>query len=147
MIPPTKSETIEANLVACRRCGPRKKFRRLDLFRQEPRMEYKSAVKSWYSVLSTMVGRSSMDSSRDRVTWPAAWKARIATGQRSRKLGILEGFFTLPDENVPASKGWFETISSVTRTAAMTMKTVWTKKEVRKTRRRREDGCCEIPVG
>lgn len=94
-----------------------------------------------------MVGRSNMAKSRDVVTWPAAWNARIATGQRSRKLGILVGFLTLPEEKVPDSKGLLETRLAVTRDAAMTMKIVWTEKETRKTMRQREDGCSESPVG
>lgn len=147
MIPPMNREAIDANLVAWRLCGPRKKLRRLVLFRQETRSEYRSAVKSWYKVLSTMVGRSSMDKSLERVTCPAAWKARMATGQRSRKLGHLVGFLLLPDEKVPVSKGLLETRDSVTSTAAMVMKIVWTRKEVRKMSRRRDVGCSERPVG
>lgn len=88
-----------------------------------------------------------MAKSRDNVTWPAAWKARMATGQRSRKLGIFVGFLTLPEEKVPDSKGLFETRLAVTKDAAMTMKIVWTEKEARKIMRRREDGCSESPVG
>jgi len=88
-----------------------------------------------------------MDRSRERVTCPAAWKARMATGKRSRKLGLFVGFLALPDEKVPVSKGRLETKDSVTSTAAMVTKIVWTRNEARKMRRRRDVGCSERPVG
>lgn len=73
-----------------------------------------------------MVGSSTTPSSRDKVTWPAAWNERSDTGQRSRKLVIAGALSpaSLPEEKEPGRKGWFDTRSSATKTAAMMIKAV-----------------------
>lgn len=113
----------------------------LGLFCHEFLNEYRSATKSWYSVLRTIVGRSKRERSRERVTWPAAWKDRMAMGQRSRKLVMRGSILVLPDENSPAIKGLLETRFADTIAAGMTIKMVWMEKERMKMRRRREYGC------
>ena len=85
--------------------------------------------------------------SRESVTCPAAWNESSAIGHRSRKLTIPGKIFSLPEENVPGEKGLFETLCVETRLAAMAMKDVWMKKEMRRLRRRREVGGFDRPVG
>jgi hypothetical protein len=94
-----------------------------------------------------MVGRSRAPSSRDRATCPAAWNESSAIGHRSRKWISEESILSLPEEKEPWTKGWFETSCVDTRLAQITMKQLWTAKEMMRLRRRREEGGLERPVG
>lgn len=91
-----------------------------------------------------MVGSSTSASSRESVTCPGAWNESSAIGQRSRKLTVVgdtsSSGLPVPEEKVPAMKGWSETVLVDTRLAAMAMKMVWIRNEAIKVSRRSGDG-------